>query len=172
MGFGKDHKGIIIREAATITVGGLTSKNVIKTTAGGVTLQTTSFRILKSQYFISVLGDFGAEGDEVLVGLCDGELAVAEIVEAININGPVDRNDNVLSEQANRPVFLLDQLKEAHDATTSYTTFGTGMKTFNPRWTFTPTEGWDWFVFNPLGGSLTAGLVILITAKHFGVWVD
>ncbi len=172
MGFGKDGKGVIIREKPVITVGGLASIAVIKQ-AGGITLQSSDFRIIKTEYMIVQRGAFGAEGDSVLIGLADNELSVTEIAEAINVDGPVDKNDHVKMEQASRPVWLLAHIKEPHQSTTSYANIrdlAPSEKVF--RWTFTATEAWTWFAYNPLGGALTTGAVFVIFAKHYGVWVD
>ncbi len=173
MGFGKDGKGAIIRETVVITVGGLAAGSSIKNT-GGVTLQTTSFRILKTEMFVHQLGAWAAEGDEVIIGICNGDLSVAEISESINVDGPVDRNDRIKQEQAERAVWLLVDLKEgAEGALANSPPANDGLPwTFNLRWTFIPTEGWDWFAFNPLAGALTAGAVFRLTMKHYGVWVD
>ncbi len=175
MGFGKDGKGVIMRESATITVGALASGAVVKHT-GGVSLQTTSFRILKTEYFISQNAAFAAEGDEVIIGIANGALSTAEIAASVTNNGPGDRNDTPEADVSERAVFLVGpQIKETQTATTGYgepmPNNGMPME-FSLRWTFTPTEGWDWFAFNPLSGALTTGAVFLITAKHFGVWVD
>ncbi len=173
MGFGKDGKGQILRETVVITPGALGAAAVVEHT-GGITLQTTSFRILKAEFFISQSGAFAAEGDEVIIGFANGELTAAEIAECINVDGPPDRNSRVDEERAMRAVWLLADLKEPTDGTTGYAlplNNGLPME-FTPRWTFTPTEGWDWFAFNPLAGALTTGSSFRITAKYFGVWVD
>ncbi len=104
MGFGKDGKGVIIYEDLQITVGNLASQAAVAA-AGGITLGE-DFRMLKSEIHI-LMGDpgWGAIGDTVIIGIADGELSVGEIAQAINANGPTDRNDNLLTEQANRPVW-------------------------------------------------------------------
>ncbi len=172
MGFGKDGKGVIIKENVTVTPGALASGAVIKA-AGGVGLQTTSFRIIKTQFFISQGTAWAGDGDELIFGLCNGELSVTEIAEAIQINGPIDRNDRDIEERASRAVWLLVDLK---DPETSGVSFSAPPNNGLPieknfRWTFTPTEGWDWFAFNPLSGAITTGAVFNIKATHFGVWV-
>ncbi len=39
------------------------------------------------------------------------------------------------------------------------------------RWSFNSDEGWNFFAFNPLDGSLSTGSEVIILAKHFGVWL-
>lgn len=170
MGFGKDGKGVIIREIVTLTAGALGVGAAVKHT-GGATLETTPFRILKTEYFVTIQGNFGAEGDEVIVGMCDGELSTTEIANCLGANGPGDRNNHAAHNNAMLPVWTLSQHKEAHDAATSYHAGDVGKITFNPKWTFGATEGWSFFAYNPLAGSLTSGLVLRIHAKHYGVWV-
>ncbi len=173
MGFGKDGKGVIIREDVLLTAGGLAAISAVKSTEG-ITLQTTSFRVIKTTYFVVVRGSFGAEGDEVIIGIADGTLSTAQIAEVMNNNGPADRNAMVSAAIADRAVWPLVQIKEPADSATSYPLpVNNGMPMEKSlRWTFTPTEGWDWFLFNPLAGALTTGLVVAIFATHFGVWVD
>ncbi len=175
MGFGKDGKGQVLTELATLTIGALGAGAVVKHT-GGIVLETTSFRILKTEYFVSQLATFQGEGDEIIIGIANGALSAAEIAAAITDAGPNDRNDGPGSEIAMRAVFLTGpQIKETQTAVDSYgepMPFN-GMKmSFNLKWTFTPTEGWSWFAFNPLTGALTTGAIFRVTAKHFGVWVD
>ncbi len=168
MGFGKDGKGVIVRETQTITVGGLTSGTTIK---GGTLTLSEDFRILKTEYLITQIGNWGAIGDEVVIGIADNELSVGEISECISIDGPLDRNDNVGHERSMRPVWLLLDLKGDSTTTVKEPPNDGQMMTFNLRWTFSDPEGWTWFAFNPLAGSLTAGAVFNIIAKHYGVWV-
>ncbi len=175
MGFGKDGKGVIIREEVTITPGALVSKTVIKGT-GGAVLQTTSFRILKTEYFIVQNNAWATNGDGIIVGLANGALTTVQIADCIDANGPDDRNDTVTADESMRAVWLLNLMKEPFDAggvADASRQVNNGLPiSFNPKWTFTPTEGWDWFAYNPFTGNLTSGASFIIIAKHFGVWVD
>ncbi len=172
MGFGKDGKGIILREVATITIGALAAGAVVKHT-GGVVLQTTSFRILKTEYFAVMTTAFQGEFDQVLLGMANGALTTTEIAACITADGPDDRNDPD-KEEAMRAVWLLAHLREQGDSANAINEAlnNNMLMDVSLRWTFTPTEGWDWFVFNPLGGAITTGAVVSIVVKHFGVWVD
>ncbi len=173
MGFGKDGKGVIIREQSTITLGGLAAGVAVKGISE-VALETTSFRIIKMEYFISQSGAFGAEGDEALIGFANDVLSVTEIAASLTVDGPKDRNDTPGRNTAEFAVWLLAQLKEPTDATTGYDrplNMGRPMEKVL-RWTFTPPEGWTWFAYNPLAGALTTGAVFRIHAKYYGVWVD
>jgi len=168
MGFGKDHKGAIIRETQLLTLGGLAAGASIK--AGALTLGD-DFRILKTEWQISQRGNWGAVGDEVIIGIADNELSVAEIAECIDADGPLDRNDNLANERAMRPVWTLIDIKGKSTTVVEEVPNDGMMMTFNLRWTFSNPEGWTFFGHNPLGGALTTGAVFFITAKHFGVWV-
>ncbi len=173
MGFGKDGKGQILRETVILTAGALGTQDVVKGTSG-VVLQTTPFRILKTEYFFTQQGAFAGEGDEIILGIANGALTTVQIAACIVSDGPDDINDPD-SEEAMRAVWLVGpQLKETQFAADTYSEPmpNNGMPmSFSLRWTFAPTEGWDWFLFNPLGGALTAGAIFQVTAKHFGVWV-
>ncbi len=173
MGFGKDGKGAIIRETVIVTPGALAAGAAILGTAG-VTLDTTSFRILKTDYFVSQRTAWQADGDEIYIGLANGTLSVTEIAETMGNDGPVDRNESVAAAIAERAVWPLLDLKDLPPSGASFSEpSNNGQKmSFNPKWTFTPTEGWSWFAFNPLSAALTTGAVFVIHATHYGVWVD
>ncbi len=173
MGFGKDGKGQILRETVTITVGALAARGVVKHT-GGVALDTTSFRILKSEYFIVTATPFQADLDQLIFGFANGALSTAQIAAAIEADGPDDRNDPD-KEETMRAVWLLAHVLEGELAAPAGIPqpLNNGLPLiFKPRWTFTPTEGWDWIAYNPLDGAITTGAVFNIVATHFGVWVD
>ncbi len=168
MGFGKDGKGAIIRENVTITVGGLAAVAVIKGTSLSI---SEDFRILKTEYFISQSGNWGAVGDEVIIGFADDELSVGEIAECLNVDGPVDRNDRLAEERVMRAVWSLIDLKGDSTTVVMQPPNDGKFMEHKPRWTFSNPEGWTWFAYNPLSGALTAGAVFIINAKYFGVWV-
>ncbi len=165
-----DKGGVILREKVPIVVGALASDTAVKST-GGVALQTTSFRILKTKLFITQTAGWGGEGAEVYIGIANGALSVSEIAVAIALGGPDDRNDPN-KEIANRAVWLIADIKEPEAGTFSQPVNGGMPIEFNLRWTFTPTEGWDWFAFNPMSATLVTGAIFELTAQHFGMWVD
>ncbi len=174
MGFGKDNKGVILREALSIAFGALGANSVIKATSIGVALQTTSFRIIKTEFFVAQASAWAADGDAVIIGICNGELSAGEIAECIQANGPDDRNDRVTDERASRAVWLLVHMKDQPETGFNFSLPANDGQPMvkNLRWTFTPTEGWAWFAFNPLSGALTTGAAVNIKATHYGVWVD
>lgn len=166
MGFGKDGKGAILRENQVITLSTLANGTAIK--AASQLAIAEDFRIIKSEYFMSYEGFTQGEGP-VYIGIADNELSVAEIAECVGAEGPLDRNDNLATERANRPVWLLAQL-------TVDKAYGTLTPDGMPyekvlRWTFSNADGWTFFAINKSGSALTTGTVIYVHAKHFGVWV-
>ncbi len=134
---------------------------------------TDDFRMLKAQNQAIVDGLTTAEGEGLLLGLADGDLSIAEIEEAIEANGPVDANDVVIGNTAMRPVWILGVLRKEtaalwgrfFDAVT-----GAPSVTAKPRWTFSSTKSWNWFVYNQ-GIALQAGSSAKMTSKTWGVWV-
>lgn len=169
MGFGKDGKGTILRETQDIVLGALGAQSAVKSSAQLAI--TDDFRLLKTEYFVALSAFFQAVGDEVIIGIADNELTVAEIAACINADGPLDRNDRVPEELSHRAVWLLTQVKGT--STTVPDVPGNDGKAFECklRWTFCNPEGWTWFAYNPLGLALTTGGQFKIVAKHYGVWV-
>ncbi len=171
MGFGKDGKGAILKERVKITVGNLAADTGILSTSGNRISDALQddFRIIKTEYIVTKRDQTGGEGT-LLLGIADGELSLAEIEENIELAGPVDRNDRISTERAERPVWVLGHMGDNDDLV------GVGSGGFQPtrekvlRWTFSNPEAWDWFVYNS-GTILTAGTIVEIYAKHFGVWV-
>lgn len=168
MGFGKDGKGVIIREIVDITVGALADNSCIKQTAGGLGSDLNEdFRLIKTEYYIHANGWQAGEGP-VYVGVANNELTTTEIAESLTISGPQDRSDRLNEEKATRATWLFGSI----NASDAYRTpEGTPPQEKSLRWTFTAGDGWTWFAHNNSGGTLTTGLVIRIIAKHFGVWV-
>lgn len=172
MGFGKQGTGVIIRNTTADALGALTQNDVVKLDA--ITMGE-DFRMLKSQIFSSISGLTAGEGIGLLFGVCNGELSVAEIAECLTTDGPTDRNDRVLEEQANRFVQLLGRyLPSGHQTSpTELILFGEGGQPFvehKPRWTFSNPEGWDYFVIN-MSTAITTGATAVMMNRHYGVWV-
>ncbi len=166
MGFGKDGLGVIFREEQTVTVGGLAAGISVKAAANsGI---TEDFRILKTEYKVQELGTI-TDGDRIWFGLCANEYSVAEISEAMQIDGPIDPAATPEAEAAMRPVWLLDFVGLTSTAEGRIALKGE----FNPRWTFSDaTGGWIWFAYNLSTSPITTGASVKIQAKHFGVWVQ
>lgn len=163
MGFGRDGKGVIIREDVDITLGTLAQNTAIKATSGGLGgAMDEDFRMIKSEF--NAAFEMQAAGDEFYIGIADNELTVAEIAECLAVNGPIAMNDNLGRERAERPVWLLgifsNNSKNQHLLPVE----------FKLRWTFSNDEGWTWFAFNPAADALTTGAIVNIHAKHYGVW--
>jgi len=169
MGFGKDGKGIIIRETVQLVAGALASLAVVKNTAGLTLVE--DFRIIKLEYLMSQQGPWGAVNDSCIIGICNGELSVTEIAEALNLDGPGNPNNAVANERAGRAVWPLFSMTGEAVAIHSLPPNNGMMMEKILRWTFNNPEGWSWFLYNPLAGALTADLQVSIKVKYFGVWV-
>ncbi len=166
MGFGKDGKGVILHDVAQVAVGALADAASIKMTTPYVI--EDDFRVIKIEWAGRMSGHTAGEGPLVLV-FADNELLVAEIAQVL-VASPVDSNDNVNNERANRPVFNMAMV--SGNATTDILTQHGG--TFHEktiRWTFSNPEGFTWAIVNHSGGALTSGTVIDLQCKYYGVWV-
>ncbi len=175
MGFGKQNTGVIIREDSSQALGALANNTAILVASGNViggNLQE-DFRLLKSEILAHVDILTAGEGEGLIFGIANGELSVAEIAEAIQANGPLDRNDRLPQERAERNVKLLGTYDMRDITAVSGKIKGDNggpLIVSKHRWTYSNPEAWNFFVFND-GIVLTTGAQIRLVATHYGVWV-
>ncbi len=169
MGFGKDGKGIIIKESKVQALGALAA-------GSGVLIDTKlalleRFRMLRTELYASVTTLTTGEGTGLLIGLADGDLTLAEIEVAIELEGPLGPNDIVSANAAERPVWWMGAVdRETGTEALFENDEGGHMMVLKPRWTFARTKSWQFFVYN-IGKVLTTGAFVNIRVKSFGVWV-
>ncbi len=179
MGFGKDNKGAMWIEGNIITLGTLAANTALK--ADTQIVLGDDARILAMEGVVHSINMTADEGP-VLVGICNNELTVAEIAEALVIDGPTDRNDRDLTEKVERAVFPMFSVSESgivpigkFDNVESVTGVGGSAVQCGYRrplrWTFSNPEGWTWFAFNFSGSALTTAGIVRLFTKYFGVWV-
>ncbi len=171
MGFGKDGRGVIIKESNQVSVGGLAADTGILLPAIAV---TEDFRMLKAEVIAHVEGLTSTEGSGLILGLADGELSLAEIEEAIELNGPLDRNDRKAMEFATRPVWLVAGSMPGPAGTTMVfvNDHGGRVVVWKKRWTFSNPEGWQWFVYNKSDIAVTTGAAVQLNGTYYGVWLS
>ncbi len=171
MGFGKDGKGIIIREQRSVNLSTLAAGAAIL--VGTKLAMTDDFRMLRSEVQAHLAGGTAGDVEGLIFGLADGDLTVAEIAATILANGPLDANDIVTGNIAMRPVWNMGVAITNFDGTDGFYQgeANSPMLIVKPRWTFSATKSWNWFVFNDTGSALTTGASTFILAKNFGVWV-
>ncbi len=171
MGFGKDGKGEIITDFDVVTLGTLADNTALK--QDNPLVIGDDFRVIK----LELAADWRAvaTGDgPVALYFADDEMSTAEIQEAVDANGPLNRNDRERMEQATRPVFLLGifpEFKTGHPTLLHGAEGQVGTINKTIRWTFSNPEGWTIVAINRTGGALTTGGIISLSAKFFGVWV-
>ncbi len=169
MGFGKDGKGVIIREARSQALAGLSNSAGILVGVKLVTLER--FRMLKLEVYASITALTSGEGTGLLLGLADGDYIIAEIEAAIEANGPLGPNETVEAELAMRPIWFIGAIDRETGTDAIFENEQGGYRlVFNPRWTFSRTKSWNFFVYN-MGNNLTTGATVIIRPKSFGVWV-
>lgn len=167
MGFGKDGKGMIIHQEDIITIGTLADDTaLLQDNTANLTL-VDDFRILKQEYFVGHNESIAAGDGPIYFGVANGELTVAEIAEQLVQTGPLNRNDAARTEQALRQIKLLEVFGPNDQAGQGAWRKGT----WNPKWTYSNPQGWNFFAFNGSGGVQVTGLVLRFRAKNFGVWV-
>ncbi len=165
MGFGKDNKGVIIREDNAIALGALAARTVILFPALAL---EEDFRMLKSEIWAILDDHANGDGAKIVLGLACAELSLAEVEEALEINGPINRNDRLQEERATRPVWLIEGFEEKSDASVQRM----AKQEWKKRWTFSNADGWNFFIYNQSNGPLTTGSTVRISATHYGVWVQ
>ncbi len=171
MGFGKDGNGIIIVEDRTQALGTLAQNTGIIVGSELETLER--FRILKSEVFAVMRAVTNTEGGGFGLYLVDGDLTLSEAEAAIENNGPLGPNDSVsadVSERFVRLVGVTEIKSQAVDVPFLDVNTGAPVCMAKPRWTFSRDKAWNWLVYNN-GQSPTTGIVVVVKAKHFGVWV-
>ncbi len=173
MGFGKDGKGIMIREDQTITLGALADQAAVLINA--VQLDE-DFRILKTEIVATLKGLTQGEGSGLILLLTEGLLTVAQVEGVMELNGPLAPRDTAAMEIASRWVRTCGVTShEVSEEANFHSKYDGPMLEVTPRWTFqrrrTATEGgWNWVVYNN-GKLLTTGATVQIKATHYGVWV-
>ncbi len=173
MGFGKDGKGQILTEViADSALTTLAAKDAVAITSPIVLVD--DFRILKSEVVAMVNGLTAGQGRGLVLGIASGDFSAAEIEEALEVNGPTNRGQQIENERAMRNVRILG-VADPNDPASTQVVFrdintNAPMMISKHRWTYSNPSGWDWFVYN-LGGSLTTGATVQLIAKHFGVWL-
>ncbi len=172
MGFGKDGKGAIIRESSAATLGAM--NNDAGTELAGPALEE-DFRILKTEGNVKISNLTTTQGAGLELWFANGELSVGEFLECIDLDGPLDRNDRVSQERAERFVKFVSAIVSPIVPTEVILYFlnetGGPQISFNPRWTFSNPEGWSFFLVNRSGSQLTTGASLEVTMTHYGVWV-
>ncbi len=176
MGFGKDKKGAIIREADVISLGTLANASAVKQTSPLAI--TDDFRIIKSEY-AAALTVLGAVDDlPIHLYLVNDDLSVADIASAIVAQGPLNRSDRDRDEAAMRFVKYIGSFMARDSAPVvggDYPLLGPqgqqGQVSETIRWTFSKGTGWSLAAFNNSGGALVTGAVVRFVATHYGVWV-
>ncbi len=171
MGFGKDGKGAMIRENNSLSIGTLAAADLISMASIAV---TEDFRILKTEVMAHVEGLTAGEGIGLILGIADAELTDAEIEEALEVNGPLDRNDRLNFERVTRPVWPIAALEIVDSGGLAQRFIGlNGGPTieWKKRWTFSSPEGFEFWLYNDAGTPLTTGATLKVLATHYGVWV-
>ncbi len=171
MGFGKDNKGVIIREARSQALGALAAQAGIL--IGTKLAITDSFRMLKAIGNFTIDGLTTVEGNGLLLYIANGDLSLAEAEAAIELSGPLDRSDRVNGPIAERFVMLVGAIRAGgNQVEQSFVDAHTGTPVIvtKPRWTFGSNDSWNWIVYNN-GVAITTGATVKLRVQAFGVWV-
>ncbi len=170
--FTKGKNSVILREQVTIALGTLNANTGIKVDTGQYTM-TEDFRMLKSVVSCHIEGLTAGEGSGLQLGLANGELTVAEIKECLTADGPTNPTDREQVEFASRFCKVVSQLDWNITQVNGIMRGenGSPLIVVKPRWTFTDTNGWSWFMYNDGPANLATGATVRLLCTHFGVWL-
>ncbi len=169
MGFGKDGKGVIIRESRSQVLGTIAAETALVIGTKLATLER--FRMLRCEVYATLTGLTSGELTGLLFVLADGDLTQTEVEACIESDGPLGPNDSVIADIADRPVWTFGAIdRETGSEAIFENTEGGHMMVVKPRWTFARTKSWNFLVYN-LGAAPTTGASVIIRVKSFGVWV-
>ncbi len=129
------------------------------------------FRMISLEIALAVATVGAADQGPINIYVANDQLNVAQIAESIVAAGPLDRNDRIQQEQAERAVFLIGVVTPGTDRDTMSYMEQQGVIKKTIRWTFSNPEGWAIVAFNNGGAALTTGTVLRFSVKYFGVWV-
>ncbi len=174
MGFGKDNKGAMLRFEDIFTLGTLAGKTALKQDTPPVI--TEDFRILKQRHWLNLETATFVDGDgPLLFGIVNDELSIAEISECLQAGGPLDRDDRLKVERAERGVHIFPTPEAIIQV--EETSIGNTGKTNNyfieskHRWTYSNANGWSLIVYNKSTGALTTGGILRVNSEYYGVWL-
>ncbi len=162
--FSDNSMASILWELVVLTAGALASGDFLIAGSKIDASRIQGFRILKTQYFMSMRGATTGQGG-LLVGMSHA-LSNSELGEMLDAN-PQRPKDTAASEQARRPAWPLEILMANADGDGRVSAQGEA----KIGWSIQEGTGLDWWLMNASNSTLTTGAVIVVIAKHFGVWL-
>ncbi len=165
----------IIRETTLITVGALADQVAIKGTQAVAI--TDDFRIIKTELRAQAQAQTASEVFDLPLYLVNDDLTAVQVANAINNDGPLNSSDRDKIEAANRFVKLLGVFQ--HSGANGFANSPSQLlgKDNSPiisetvRWSFNKGVGWNYATMNNTGSAFTTGMIIKVTATHYGVWI-
>ncbi len=172
MGFGKDGKGAILREAVTVAALGTLALNTAIFFTGGIVV-TDPFRMLKAICTGAIDGLTGGQAEGLYLGIAQGDQSVAEIAATLTNDGPVAHRSTDVADISEKPTWLFGYFeRDAAGTSANLRDFDSGGSAAicKQAWTYGSDIGWNFFIFNTstaLGAGATAKMVV----TEYGVWV-
>ncbi len=172
MGFGKDGKGVILRERNNESLAALASGSGEIFTSKYALVE--DFRMISTEINVTVelVSDAGIHG--TVFGIANGNLTIAEIEQVLDgALGPFGPSDRIGEEVAERFVKILGVFENPSGGLEAnlHGKHGEPLIRETIRWTFTNTDSWVWFVYNNTGVTMGTGNGVQIMATHYGVWL-
>ncbi len=150
----------------TLTLGALASLDAISVNSKVDSARLNGFRTTKIEYWIDYLGKTAGEGP-IMVGWAP--FAGAALAESAIEADPQSSSDKAAIAEALVPVFPLVMLPQQD---TAENRLGAVLKEeITPMWSTIEGNTASWWAYNMDGSALTAGTIIRIFAKYFGVWL-
>ncbi len=174
MPFGKDNKGVILRESRSQALGALGAQTGIFV---GTKLNIADdYRMLKLELLATLEDVTPDEAQLLCLYLVDGDLSLAEAELGIETDGPLDRNDSISHAITERYVQLIGVITETPATAGDDIRFrdprtNGGLCEAKPRWSFGAVASWNYMVYNHGLTPQISGATIAVDAKSFGVWI-
>ncbi len=170
MGFGKDKKGVILRDVFGGAIGALNAGSAVKF---GVTVLEEDFRMLKAEIMAAIVGLTTEQAECLILGIASNELTDLEIEECIKAR-VVNRDDRLEDEKVTRPVFPIAMQGPSTGFTGNEVTYNDNGKPHvcKKPWTYSNADGFCLFIYNAGSINLTTGATIRGIGTYYGVWLQ
>ncbi len=127
------------------------------------TSQADAVRISRAEFWLASLNF--ADGETLMIGICDGDYSALEVEQAIESQPAQDADEAEVNQQM-RWIKILGQLHK--DTQGPMLQAPTVLKVNH---TFEPEKGLSIWAYNHGGAMSAASQVVLVFAKYYYVWV-
>ncbi len=165
-----ENKLSYVYDQLTLTLGALAANTAVLTASKIDASRRSGFRIVNTEYAFTYQGKTTDEGP-ISVGLAPS-LNVTEIAE-IYLADPQASNDHEADAESRRfikQLFLIDKTSTTSGADAGGESH-MNYRTVKVNWSIAEGDVLNWYAMNHDTAGLMTGTLIVIIAKHTGVWL-